>query len=120
MAEHNTLGKRGEEVAIKFLRQNKYIILDTAWHFNHKEVDIIAKDNDVIVFIEVKTRTTKYWGNPEEFVTKQKQRFLIQAAEKYVTNLNHNGDVRFDVISILFENFEFTVEHIIDAFYPQI
>lgn len=118
MAEHNTLGKRGEEVAIKFLRSNNYQILETSWHFHHKEIDIIAKKDDVLIFVEVKTRTTDYWGNPEEFVTKTKQRYLIQAAEHYIETINHKGETRFDVISILFEHFEFTVEHIERAFFP--
>lgn len=118
MADHNTLGKKGEELAVRFLAGLGYKILETSWRFQHKEVDIIASDGNVLVFVEVKTRTSDYWGNPEEFVTKQKQRFLIVAAEEYIMTSNFDGDARFDIVSVIFEDAEPVIEHIIEAYYP--
>ena len=71
MADHNLLGKKGEEVAQKFIASKGYKIIAANWTFKHKEIDIIAQDGDCLVFIEVKSRTENYWGNPEEFVTKK-------------------------------------------------
>lgn len=118
MADHNKLGKIGEELAVKFLVAKGYNILEKSWRFNHKEVDIIARDNQTLVFVEVKTRTGNYWGNPEEFVTKQKQKFLISAAEEYIMKSDFNGESRFDIISIVVGEAEPEMEHIVEAYYP--
>jgi len=118
MAEHILLGKRGEEIAVEYLQGKGFKIIEKSWHFKHKEVDIIAKINDTLIFIEVKSRTTAYWGNPEEFVSKQKQRFIIAAAENYVETRQFSGDVRFDIIAIIFDKNNYTLEYIENAFYP--
>ncbi|MDR2835308.1 MAG: YraN family protein [Bacteroidales bacterium] len=93
-------------------------MLEKSWHFKHKEVDIIAEMQNELIFVEVKTRKSNFWGNPENFVTKQKQRFLIEAANQYINKIQHLGDVRFDIIAILYENSQTTIEHIENAFYP--
>lgn len=118
MADHNKLGNIGEELAVKFLVAQGYNILEKSWRFKHKEVDIIATDSQTLVFVEVKTRTSNYWGNPEEFVTKQKQRFLISAAEEYILQSDFDGDSRFDIISIIVGEEEPQIEHIVEAYYP--
>lgn len=118
MAEHNLIGQKGEELALIFLKKAGYEILETGWRFKHKEIDIIAKDNEHLIFVEVKTRTENYWGNPEEFVTKGKQKFLIRAAEAYIEERNYNGESRFDIIAVILKNNSEEIEHIIEAFYP--
>lgn len=118
MAEHNLLGKKGEEIAKDYLISSGFSLLESSWRYKKKEIDIIAKDGESLVFVEVKTRTDDYWGNPEEFVTKSKQRFLIEAAEAYIIEKDYCGTSRFDIISIIFRGNIPEIEHISEAFYP--
>ncbi|WP_304063901.1 YraN family protein [Pedobacter glucosidilyticus] len=119
MAQHNTLGKNGEQIAKDFLEQQGFEILDENWCFGKAEVDIIAFKHKIIIFIEVKTRSGNAFGEPEDFVDVKKQRLLTDAAEEYVYLMNHKGEIRFDIISILFDkNLEkYTLKHIEDAFW---
>ncbi|MRX47222.1 MULTISPECIES: YraN family protein [Pedobacter] len=119
MAQHNTLGKNGEQIAKDFLEQQGFEILDENWCFGKAEVDLIAFKHKTIIFIEVKTRTGSAFGQPEDFVDVKKQRLLTDAAEEYVYLMNHQGEIRFDIISILFDkNLEkYTLKHIEDAFW---
>jgi putative endonuclease len=95
------LGVEGEKIAKKHLLEKGYIILQENWRFKKYEVDIIAKKNDQIIFVEVKTRSSAEFGDPELFVTKQKQRFLIAAANEYLVSNNIDLECRFDIISVL-------------------
>ncbi len=119
MAEHNITGVKGEELALEYLLKKGYILVEKSWRFKHKEVDIIMKDEDVLVFVEVKTRSDDYFGNPEEFVNKRKQKYLIQAAEYFIEAIGFEGQSRFDIISVLIlpEN-DIKIEHFKEAFYP--
>lgn len=118
MADHNELGKTGEELALKHLRGLGYNILELNWHFGREEVDIIARDKDTLVIIEVKTRASNWFGEPEFAVTKSKQRTLIRAADAYINKHDLNLDCRFDIISVIITPQEKKVHHIEDAFYP--
>ncbi len=118
MAEHNDLGKTGEEMAIKHLRSMGYEILETNWRFGRDEVDIIARDKDTLVIVEVKTRATTYYGEPEFAVNKAKQRILVRAAEAYIMKNDINMDTRFDIMSVVISPQGKSVQHIEDAFYP--
>lgn len=121
MALHNEIGAMGERIAVEYLLEKNYQILDTNWVCGHKEVDIIAKDGDTIVFVEVKTRRSTYLVEPEATVDVFKQRHLIWAANSYVNRFQYDNDVRFDIISIVIDkNDEKKIEHIEDAFYPSI
>ena len=121
MAAHNDLGALGEQFALEYLIEKNYQILETNWMCGHKEVDIIAKDGDTIVFIEVKTRHDKCLVDPEITVDHYKQRHLIWAANSYVNRYQYDLDVRFDIIAIVVNpNNEKKIEHIIDAFYPSL
>ena len=84
----------------------------------HKEIDIIAYDNEKLVIIEVKLRSTDYFGDPSEAVTKKKQRLLIEAAEAYLETIYEAPEVRFDIISIVASQQGYRFEHITDAFNP--
>ncbi len=117
MAEHNITGKKGEDMAADFLLSKGYEILETNWRFLHLEADIIAKIDKTLVIIEVKTRKSNYFGEPESFVTKQKQKNLIKAANEYIERKNLDLEVRFDIVSIVL-NDNTAVKHIEDAFYP--
>lgn len=121
MALHNEIGSMGERIAVDFLLEKNYQILDTNWVCGHKEVDIIAKDGDTIVFVEVKTRKSNYLVEPEATVDAYKRRHLIWAANSYVNRFQYDNDVRFDIISIvIYNNDEKRIEHIEDAFYPSL
>jgi len=118
MAEHNDLGKKGEEIAAGFLEKKGYQILEKNWRQWRNEIDLIAKDGNYLVIIEVKTRQSNYFGEPETAVTRDKQRALIRAANAYVRYKNINCEVRFDILSILISKTSEQVHHIEDAFYP--
>lgn len=118
MAEHNDFGKLGEELAVNFLIGKGYEILERNWRNIHKEIDIIAKDGKDLVIVEVKTRQSDEYGDPDVAVTKKKQRMLIVAANAYITQNNLDKEIRFDIISIVFKGDEPVIEHIEDAFLP--
>jgi putative endonuclease len=120
MPETNNLGSAGEAAAVKYLENLGYAILERNWRFKKLEVDIIARFNEEMVFAEVKTRSTDVFGDPEIFVTKKKQRFLIQAANAYIGQTDFNGDARFDILAILQDKQNLVVKHIPNAFYPSI
>jgi len=117
MAEHNDTGSNGEVLAVNYLKQKGYTILETNWRFKNLEADIIASTNNTLVVAEVKTRSSNYLGEPELFVNKLKQKNLIKAANEYVQRNNIDFEVRFDIISILIKNTIPTINHIEDAFY---
>jgi putative endonuclease len=119
MAKHLDTGKLGEEIALEHLQKQGFEILATNWRHRRLEVDIIAKDADTLVFIEVKTRSYDFFGRPEEFVTPAKERRLSTAAAAYMEQTGHDWAMRFDVVSLLKEkNGAFKLEHIRDAFFP--
>lgn len=116
MATHNELGKKGEELAVELLQKNGYTILECNWRYKKAEVDIIALKNDILAVIEVKTRTSNYFGNPQDFVNQKKIQLLVEAINEYVTSKDLNIEVRFDIIAILKNKNNFNIEHLEDAF----
>ncbi len=118
MAEHNDFGKLGEELAVDYLTGKGYEILERNWRNVHKEIDIIAKEGKFLVIVEVKTRQTDEYGEPDVAVTRKKQRMLIAAANAYITRKGLDMETRFDIISIIFRDGEPVIEHIEDAFLP--
>ena len=116
MAQHNELGKKGEQLAIDFLIKKGYKILEKNYRYLKAEVDIIAKKEHILVAIEVKTRSTNYFGNPEEFVNPKKIKLLLSAIDNYVVERDLDVEVRFDVIAIIHQQKETKIEHLEDAF----
>jgi len=119
MAKHITLGKKGEELARKYLEDKGYLILETNWRHDRDEVDIIAMDGDELVIVEVKTRSSDRYGEPEDDVSWAKEKFLIRATEAYLEEKDLDIDSRFDIISIILNENECRIKHIEDAFYPE-
>ena len=119
MTEKQQFGRRGEEIALAFYKDNQYIILEKNWQLNHLEVDIIAKNEENIVFCEVKTRSGNAFAEPQQSVTTQKQRNIIRAANYYVLTHRISLEVRFDVITVLFNGEQYTLEHMPYAFTPK-
>jgi putative endonuclease len=111
-------GLEGEKTARKYLLDQGFQILERNWRFKKYEVDIICKKDETMVFVEVKTRKSNTFGEPEMFVSKQKQRFLIAAAHQYLTQYNIELESRFDIIAIISLNNNQTVKHLEGAFYP--
>lgn len=119
MAKHLEIGKKGEQLAVEFLKNKGYTILETNWRFRRSEVDIIAKDKEILVFIEVKTRSYDYFGKPESFVSKRKKILLQDAASAYMVKINHSWEIRFDIIGILMPTpKKISIKHFEDAFFP--
>lgn len=116
MAKHYELGKKGEQLAVEFLLKKKYTILETNYRFLKAEVDIIAKKEDTIVAVEVKTRSSEAFGNPQDFVNKKKIQLLVLAMDHYVQDKDLDVEVRFDIIAIINQKSTFTIDHIEDAF----
>ncbi|MBL4578757.1 MAG: YraN family protein [Flavobacteriales bacterium] len=118
MAEHNKFGKEGEEIACALLLEKGYKIAERNWRTGKLELDIIAKHEDTLVVVEVKTRADDYYGDPEDFVTKKKQRFIVKAANEYIEKYDVDLETRFDIISIIINDNGTKVDHIENAFYP--
>ena len=118
MAEHIATGQKGEEVAAIHLLESGYEILATNWRIQRAEVDILAMDQDVLVCVEVKTRSTSRFGEPYEFVNRRKQRMLRDATVAFALRKGHDGEIRFDVISVIQKGaFKLTIRHLKDAFH---
>ncbi len=117
MAEHNDLGNIGEEMAAGYLRSKGYIIRHRNWKFEKKELDIVAEKENILVVVEVKTRSTGCFLHPQEAVTNAKIRHIIHAAETYIFQYDLMMETRFDIISVIPDkNGLFSIEHIEDAF----
>lgn len=117
MAEQQEKGNRGEDEALQYLREHGFRILNTNWRFKKEEVDIIAENDQWLVIVEVKTRSGNDYGEPQEFVSKKKQRLLIKAANAYVEKYDIQKEVRFDIIAITLYP-QYKIVHIDEAFYP--
>ncbi|GGI22553.1 YraN family protein [Pedobacter mendelii] len=120
MAIHNDLGHKGERIAKAYLEEKGYEILDENWVYGRAEIDLIAYKNGVMIFVEVKSRTSVAFGRPEEFVQKAKQKQMELASLKYIEIMSHQNEIRFDIIAITFKKDNtYTLNHINDAFWPE-
>lgn len=117
MAQHNQLGKKGEQLAVDFLLNKGYEITERNYRFDKAEVDIIAKKENILAIIEVKTRSTADFGNPQDFVKPKQIQRLVKAVDEYVTVNGLNVEVRFDIVAIIKEGKVFNIEHLENAFY---
>lgn len=117
MAEHNELGKIGEELATLFLIQEGYAILERNWRYQKAEIDIIAQKEKEIIIVEVKTRNSDFFGDPQEFVTAGKIKLLTKAANEYIIENDIDYEVRFDIIAVLKNKKTQKIEHFENAFY---
>jgi putative endonuclease len=119
MNDRQKLGKKGEDLAVDFLRKKKYEILDRNWRYSRSELDIIAKFDSKLVFVEVKAKRSDAYLPPEMNVGPQKRRTIIDAANRYMEAFNYEGEIRFDIISVLIHGKAgHTVTHFEDAFFP--
>jgi putative endonuclease len=118
MSYHNELGKQGEKMAAAYLAKNGYDILEQNYYFDKAEIDIIAQKNkETIVVVEVKTRNSNFFGNPQDFVSPSKIKLLLKAANEYIISKNLDVEVRFDIIAVIKNKREEKIEHFENAFY---
>ena len=111
-------GQKGEALAKAYVVNLGYEVLDENWCFAKAEVDLIVYKNHTIIFVEVKARSSTGFGQPEDFVTEAKQAHLHRAAEEYIHVMDFKGEIRFDIISILFDQKgSYKLKHIEDAFW---
>lgn len=117
MAQHNELGKKGEEMAVAHLLASGYEIV--ARNFTHQkaEVDIIARKENVLAVVEVKTRSTPDFGDPQDFVKKKQINQLVKAIDHFVNEHDLDVNVRFDIIAIIKNKAGTKLEHLEDAFH---
>lgn len=117
MAAHNELGKAGEQLAFDYLIGKGYRIKERNWRCQKAEVDIIAQKGTVLAIVEVKTRSTRFFGDPQDFINSKKIKLLTSAVDTYVNNLDLDVEVRFDVIGIISRGTSNEIVHFEDAFY---
>ncbi|WP_291721142.1 YraN family protein [Bernardetia sp.] len=121
--QKQTTGKKGEEIAVSFLKEKGFLLLATNFKANRGEIDIIVRKKNVIHFIEVKTRKNNDFGNPESFVSEAQADKISETAELFLeeyeekTDKEFKGFIQFDIISILFEKDNLKeILHLEDAF----
>jgi putative endonuclease len=117
MAQHNELGKLGEDLAVDFLIKNDYEILETNYIFQKAEIDIIARKNNLLAVVEVKTRSSIDFGLPQDAVKPKKIQLLVKVVNEYVVSNDLDVEVRFDIVAIHKLKGTFVIEHLEDAFY---
>ena len=117
MAEHNELGSHGEALAMAELQKKGYIILEKNWRYQKAEIDIIACNFEFVIAVEVKTRSSITFGNPQDFVNPQKIKRLVVAMHHYVISNKLDHEVRFDIIAITKNRDQFKLDHLEGAFH---
>lgn len=126
MAKHLDTGRQGEALAENALMEMGYQILERNWRHKHLEVDLIAVEDNMLVFVEVKTRNDLRYGEPHEAIDWKKEQKLARAANIYLSQQSYKGEVRFDIVSVVLPqdvpvglDVAPTVEVIRDAFWPK-
>lgn len=117
MAQHNDLGKIGEQLAVEYLEAKGYEIVTRNYVFQKAEIDIIAKHDNMMICVEVKTRNSDFFGDPQDFVTKSKIKLLVKAMDAFMIENEISLEVRFDIIAVLKNTTTQQVTHYENAFY---
>ena len=119
MSRNREIGQIGEDLAINHLELAGLTILERNWRYSKAEIDIIAKEGEALVFVEVKTRSYDYYGQPEEFVKEKQEALIIDAAQRYMEEIGHDWEIRFDIIAIILQKApqKPEIKHFKDAFF---
>ena len=117
-AHKQQLGKEGEDIAAAHLAKKGYKILARNYRSGRTEIDIIATKDDLLIVVEVKTRETDQYGDPEESVGTSKINMLAQGIEDYMLDKHLHNNVRYDIISIIKNQYKTDIHHMVDAFWP--
>lgn len=118
MSEHYELGKRGEDEAVQYLKGKGYYIMHRNWRCGKKELDIVARDGEEVVIVEVKTRRNTDYGRPEDAVNERKIRHIVSSTDAYVRKYSVDLPIRFDIVTVIGTKPPYDIEHIPDAFLP--
>jgi len=119
VARHNETGERGEELAFHFLQEKGWAIIERNWRYGRAEVDLIARDADVLIFVEVKTSRSDLFGPPEAWVSNRKMKLLARAATAYMDLHQYRDEIRFDVVAVRIPYHGLAeIRHLPDAFFP--
>ncbi|MEQ8362262.1 MAG: YraN family protein [Cyclobacteriaceae bacterium] len=110
-------GFEGEGLAITFLENKGYRLLERNYRYKRSEIDLIVEKDNWLVFVEVKTRSSTSFGYPEEFVDERKAEKIMEGADQYMYVKNWNGNVRYDIVSIILKEGEPEIVHFEDAFH---
>ena len=117
MKNKTTLGNKGEAIAAKYLIAEGYVIVERNWRHKRSEIDLICKKENTLVFVEVKTRSSTAFGEPEDAVDEKKAAKVIEGAEEYIFRYDWSYEIRFDIVSVLIEKNRHKILHLQDAFY---
>jgi putative endonuclease len=117
MSDKIKRGNEGEQLAADFLLRKGFEIVERNYRHKHSEIDAIARMGNLLVFVEVKTRSSSDFGHPEEFVDSRKRKKILEGADHYLHETNWQGNVRYDIVSINLNTGSPEVVHIEDAFY---
>ncbi|MFY0651021.1 MAG: YraN family protein [Cyclobacteriaceae bacterium] len=107
-------GEKAEQLAVEYYETKGFEVVERNYRWSRAEIDLIIMKPQLLVFVEVKYRTNMNYGNPEDFVSPNQQRSIIEAADDYIHAINWVKDIRFDIIAINRQN---QLEHFEDAFY---
>lgn len=111
-------GDKGEQLAAEYLEERGYKIIEKNWRYYRFELDLIAENANNIVFVEVKTRYSNFYGEPWEAVNKSKRKKVCLSGDAYIQQFKSSKEPRFDIVSILHMNGKTEITHIEDAFWP--
>ncbi|MEM9077604.1 MAG: YraN family protein [Bacteroidota bacterium] len=117
MGQHNAFGHEGEQIAKDFLIEKGYKILKQNYRYDKAEIDILAQINDILVVVEVKSRTTDFLEDISQSINPSKIKRLVKAADHFVVEHDLDVEVRFDVIIILKKQQDHEVKHLENAFF---
>ena len=120
MVTQREIGELGEKLALQHLVKLGYRILATNWYYGHLELDIVARDGDELVIVEVKSRSGIRYEHPSEAVTNGKMKRIVEAADAYILENDLDLETRFDIITVIFFGQVHELEHFKDAFYPML
>jgi putative endonuclease len=118
MSDRHSLGPQGEELAAGYLVRQGFRIRHRNWRSGRTEIDIIAENDQYIVFVEVKSRSADYAVHPAEAVSVPKQRTIINAASNYIDTYGILKEARFDIITVIISGNSHELDHIENAYYP--
>jgi len=119
MAKHNDTGQLGEELAARFLVGMGYVIRDRQWSHKKLELDIVAENEELVIIVEVKTRSSDKFGNPEEAVNEIKEKRLLDATEAYIIENEIDKDIRIDILSVILSDPP-EIRHLEGAIIPEL
>ncbi|MDA9851637.1 YraN family protein [Flavobacteriaceae bacterium] len=117
MAQHNLFGQEAEQRALHYLKQQGYTLLKQNYRFGKAEVDLLMQKDDNLICVEVKARSTDFFGTPEQFVSSKKKKLLVGAVDHFISSFEMNLEVRFDIIAFTIKQNQWKLKHIKNAFY---